>query len=316
MARLSAMPGQEAKESGNAAFKSGHYAEAIGHYSRAIHADPRDASFRSNRAFAYLKLEKYEDAQRDASAALALDPTPSLRSKLLFRRAVARRQLGRFDEARQDLDAARDIEPTNASIDAELAQLHTAIEQADEAQAKRRERVKTLQTAAPNLRPAVSAPSEPELMQAVSTRRLNEQSAKPAVISGPSAPASSYANLRSTRESKRQPYQLPRSTSDTAQPPSRPRVAPTTALEFEQRWHESVEERDDLLRSVEPLRLPTVFGASLSPELLSGIIARLRGWPQEDARPYARALEAIPRFDFVSLLLMDEELDALQSLTT
>ncbi|KAL6300068.1 hypothetical protein BKA93DRAFT_741186, partial [Sparassis latifolia] len=81
---------------GNAAFKAGDFADAVGHYSAAMRADARNPTFPLNRAAAYLRLGKNEDAERDCGAVLSLDPRSV---KALFRRAQARAALQKLTDA-------------------------------------------------------------------------------------------------------------------------------------------------------------------------------------------------------------------------
>ncbi|KAJ7733560.1 hypothetical protein DFH07DRAFT_967957 [Mycena maculata] len=111
---------QAAKEKGNAAFKVGDYPTAIGHYSVAIHHDRTDATFPLNRAAAYLKLGKNEDAERDCTAVLTLSKN---NVKALFRRAQARAALGKLAEAHDDLTAAAALDPANQPVKEELARV-------------------------------------------------------------------------------------------------------------------------------------------------------------------------------------------------
>ncbi|KAF8607062.1 TPR-like protein, partial [Ceratobasidium sp. AG-I] len=82
---------------GNAAFKAGDYPGAVGHYTAAILADSADPTFPLNRAAAYLKLNKNEDAERDCSTVLKLQAN---NVKAMFRRAQARVALGKLSGAR------------------------------------------------------------------------------------------------------------------------------------------------------------------------------------------------------------------------
>ncbi|KAG9035787.1 hypothetical protein FRB95_010555 [Tulasnella sp. JGI-2019a] len=111
---------KEAKDKGNAAFKSGDYATAVGQYSAAIVADRTDPTLPLNRAAAYLKLGKNEDAERDCSTVLAL-PAGKTNVKAMFRRAQARIAIGKTSEAESDLKAALALEPGNDPVKAELA---------------------------------------------------------------------------------------------------------------------------------------------------------------------------------------------------
>ncbi|KAF9523899.1 hypothetical protein CPB83DRAFT_774755, partial [Crepidotus variabilis] len=83
---------------GNVAFKAGDYPTAIGHYTSAIIADRTEPTYYLNRAAAYLKLGKAEDAERDCTSSLDLSKS---NIKALFRRAQARIALGKHLEARK-----------------------------------------------------------------------------------------------------------------------------------------------------------------------------------------------------------------------
>ncbi|KAF9265179.1 hypothetical protein L218DRAFT_160232 [Marasmius fiardii PR-910] len=131
------------KDKGNAAFKAGDYATAVGHYSAAILNDRKDFTLPLNRAAAYLKLGKNEDASRDCSTVLSLNPS---NVKALFRRGQARVGLQMLTDAQNgaqtsflgvffssaqsmfsthmiDFDAALRIEPNNQAVKDELEKL-------------------------------------------------------------------------------------------------------------------------------------------------------------------------------------------------
>ncbi|KAG2123377.1 hypothetical protein BD769DRAFT_1471366 [Suillus cothurnatus] len=114
-----------AKDQGNAAFKSGDYPAAIGHYTSAILANTNDSTFPLNRAAAYLKLGKNEDADRDCTTVLKLSPN---NVKALFRRGQARIGLGCLDKAR-DFVRASELEPSNQSVKQELSEVDKLIQQ-------------------------------------------------------------------------------------------------------------------------------------------------------------------------------------------
>ncbi|EEB93863.1 hypothetical protein MPER_07429, partial [Moniliophthora perniciosa FA553] len=111
---------QIAKEKGNAAFKSGDFFTAIGHYSAAIIEDRKDPTFPLNRAAAYLKIGKNEDAERDCTTVLTLSPS---NVKAIFRRGQARLGMGKLDEAKADFEAAAKIEPGNQAVKDELEKI-------------------------------------------------------------------------------------------------------------------------------------------------------------------------------------------------
>ncbi|KAF9516362.1 hypothetical protein BS47DRAFT_1327509 [Hydnum rufescens UP504] len=109
-----------AKEKGNLAYKAGDFAAAVGHYSSAMFADRTDPTYPLNRAAAYLKLGKFEDAERDCTTVLALS---KINVKGLFRRAQARISLNKFHEAKADLREAVRLEPNNGAVKDELEKL-------------------------------------------------------------------------------------------------------------------------------------------------------------------------------------------------
>ncbi|KAI0245886.1 hypothetical protein BJV78DRAFT_1365156 [Lactifluus subvellereus] len=121
-------PAAIAKEKGNTAFKAGDYVAAVGHYTTAALADPSDPTFFLNRAAAYLKLSKNEDAERDCTTALNLS---NKNVKAFFRRAQARTALDKLGEAHNGawstyvphLQRALRIEPNNEAVKTELARV-------------------------------------------------------------------------------------------------------------------------------------------------------------------------------------------------
>ncbi|TFY65714.1 hypothetical protein EVG20_g5375 [Dentipellis fragilis] len=122
-------PSSAAKERGNAAFKAGDYPSAIGHYTTAILADPSDPTFPLNRAAAYLKLGKNEDAERDCTKVLALAKT---NVKALFRRGQARAAFLKHADAIHDLQQALKLEPQNDAVKVELQKVKAAFEKSKE----------------------------------------------------------------------------------------------------------------------------------------------------------------------------------------
>ncbi|KAG2144170.1 uncharacterized protein EDB93DRAFT_1154165 [Suillus bovinus] len=115
-----------AKDQGNAAFKTGDYPAAIGHYTSAILANADDPTFPLNRAAAYLKLGKNEDAERDCTTVLKLSPN---NVKALFRRGQARIGLSCLDKAHADFVRASELEPSNQSVKQELVEVDKLIQQ-------------------------------------------------------------------------------------------------------------------------------------------------------------------------------------------
>lgn len=93
--------GEDAKERGNDAFRKAQYAEAVGFYTDAVLADSSNHVYYLNRSMAYMKLNKFEDAERDASASLRLGGD---NVKAYFRRGAARKHLSKWQDAKRGED--------------------------------------------------------------------------------------------------------------------------------------------------------------------------------------------------------------------
>lgn len=87
--------------------------------------DPKEAVYFINRAMAYLKLQKWEDAELDCTIGLMLHPD---NTKALWRRGIARRELGKLEEAKKDLQDALHLEPHDKAVKEELDKLLNVIE--------------------------------------------------------------------------------------------------------------------------------------------------------------------------------------------
>ncbi|GHJ88435.1 hypothetical protein NliqN6_4837 [Naganishia liquefaciens] len=121
----------EAREAGNAAYKKGKWVEAIGHYTTATVLVPEDPAPLLNRAQAYLKIQKWQDCERDCTKVLSL-AGQGRNVKALYRRASARKECRLFDQARSDLEALLKIEPMNTAAKEELTELKKTIKQSEQ----------------------------------------------------------------------------------------------------------------------------------------------------------------------------------------
>lgn len=81
----------------------------------------------SNRAMAHFKLQRFDPAVEDATAALALDPA---HTKSMERRAAALAGQGRLHEARRDLEACVRLRPEDSALRAKLRRLSQEMEAA------------------------------------------------------------------------------------------------------------------------------------------------------------------------------------------
>ncbi|KAM1989562.1 hypothetical protein ACFX15_030907 [Malus domestica] len=107
----------DVKIEGNRLFGSGQYQEALSQYELALHLAPdmpSSVELRSichlNSAVCFLKLEKYEDAIKECTKALELNPSYM---KALLRRAEAHEKLEHFEEAIVDMKSVLELDPSN-----------------------------------------------------------------------------------------------------------------------------------------------------------------------------------------------------------
>ncbi|KAJ6829756.1 putative tetratricopeptide repeat protein 1 [Iris pallida] len=107
----------DAKADGNRLFGAGQYNDALLQYELALQIAsevPSSEEVRSmchaNRAVCFLKLGRYDDAIRECSKALELNPSYV---KALLRRGEAQEKLERYEEAIGDMKRIIEIDPSN-----------------------------------------------------------------------------------------------------------------------------------------------------------------------------------------------------------
>ncbi|QRV77502.1 RNA polymerase II-associated protein 3 [Ceratobasidium sp. AG-Ba] len=390
---MSSSPAAQHKEKGNESFKAGNYPEAIGHYTAAIIADSTDPTFPLNRAAAYLKLNKNQDAERDCSTVLKLQPN---NVKALFRRAQARVVLGKFADARTDLLAAAKAEPGNAAIRAEFSKVEELIaESAKKTKAvkgtpisvptrapgqtqvsgtpyrrrvpiaikdeepqgdtkdKGKQRVDSKPTPPKGILQGTSSPSpspstsgtstagSKDLLTPVSTRLVS--SASPRGVSSvptqapaaePSTPVAPSQQGPTSTPNAQPPAPVPvaqlapidssaveTSLASTLTPldlPVEPAAAPPNLISFLQKWTNanSDGERAQILFTVPPNSIPSLFGPTLESPLLGAMLAAL-AWAAASADSpefvrdrvleYMRGLAGVSRFPTLVMFLDGEE---------
>lgn len=161
---------------------------------------------------AYIKLEKWQDAESDSTAALLVDPN---NCKALFRRAFARQKMNMFTVAEADLRLLIEKEPNNKQALELLHQVEQALKKsAEQSNAKVSSRVpevaskKGIITDAPLSKPKVEeiARDHPPLPEAKTSRPVKHTKDGGAVL------------------------------KKLGKVPKVPSSAPRTALEFEKEW--------------------------------------------------------------------------------
>lgn len=100
------MTAVELKDLGNKLFTARKYEDAISCYSKAIIKSPSTATYFTNRALCYLKLQQWELACQDCRRALDLDPS-SVKGHFFLGQAL--QEMDNYDEAVKYLQRANDL---------------------------------------------------------------------------------------------------------------------------------------------------------------------------------------------------------------
>lgn len=117
------------KEDGNTAFKNQDYGQALKCYNKALEMCSSETETQvclKNRAAAYLKLEKYHEAIDDTSRVLDSSPNDP---KALYRRCQALERLNRFEEAYRNARHVLLVNPGNKDIQPILSDLYQKVQE-------------------------------------------------------------------------------------------------------------------------------------------------------------------------------------------
>ena len=303
--------GPSSKDLGNAAFKAGQYESAIEHYTRSVREDGETAVAYANRSMSFLKLEKWAEAERDASAALRIDAAYLKAHK---RRGVARRRLGKFLEATMDYENALLLEPNSKVLREDRAACKSAYERQANVRVTAARRAVPV-TVPPRDYAAHAAPPPPPVPDA-------------AVFSPPSSPPSLEVleDRGDDRDAAGPPSAVtPKTKKEGAKAPrgsarrglDKPLATPRTCAEFEASWKRLKSDPDDtrrrtLLASVDARDVPTLFRGGVPTSVFAEVVAAALG---DVAAPtpaaggcsrlvdFLEALTRAPRFDVAVLFV-------------
>ncbi|KAI1721048.1 translocon at the outer membrane of chloroplasts 64 [Ditylenchus destructor] len=110
--------------SGNEQFNQGNFDAAIGLYTRSLQEEGHSTLTYSNRAFAYLKTGRAQEALDDANAAMALDDG---NIKARYRKALALKALGRSNEALKQADSCKEFMAGCDELEKLIHELHDSM---------------------------------------------------------------------------------------------------------------------------------------------------------------------------------------------
>ena len=101
---------EQYKNFGNEEFKKQNYQAAINHYSEAIELCPTEPAYFTNRAIAYLKIDKFDEAKGDCQQALNINPNFAKAYNRLSKCLIA---LGDLTAASISLQKSIELDPKN-----------------------------------------------------------------------------------------------------------------------------------------------------------------------------------------------------------
>lgn len=158
------------KQTGNKYFKAREYAKAIEEYTKAIELEPRNPTFLSNRAAAYMSDNKYLFALDDCAAADRYAPN---QAKTLLRMARIQSGLGRFEDAL--LTYSRMVPPASAKDQAPALQMAQHIKSAEKSLelGNGSMALYALDRAEEGLAPNVDAPKRWKILRGEANLKLN-----------------------------------------------------------------------------------------------------------------------------------------------
>ncbi|KAI8067584.1 hypothetical protein BC940DRAFT_347103 [Gongronella butleri] len=294
----------QAKEKGNKHFQKQQFQEAIQAYALAIYLDPSNAVYFVNRAMAYLKIQKYAEAESDCTKCLELQPT---HVKALWRRGVARKELGRVNDARKDFNRALEIEPENQTIQSELAKLPKDTSPSPpKPKVAEPKQAKSPSSPANGAAKSSSTSSAPKPVTPLSAAQkpLPDQKATPST----SAPAAAPKTTPSTA-AKAPPVT---GTPPVPQLPPLKLECPRSSYEFTRDWKACARRGNqvlyDYLQCIPPTSFANIFKSSLEPdqfEKMLEVISTFYCKEKSDAEilQVMEGLSKVPRLDMLIMFL-------------
>ncbi|OBZ82434.1 RNA polymerase II-associated protein 3 [Choanephora cucurbitarum] len=306
------------KAKGNDYFVKKDYANAIQHYGQAIQLNPTVPVYFVNRAMAYLKLNRFLEAEKDCTQGLLLQPK---NVKALWRRGIALKGLGRVNEARKDLEHALTIEPNNKSILDELNKLPPPVAE------KRRLPVKVIDA-------AYSGPKGPAKVTAIVTptdksTKAEPAKAKPTKVEPVKAEqAKKVEPTKKVEPVKAQPVKAQPVKAETSPQKPLPKATlplkfttPRTNFEFERDWKTYKARGDDILyqyfQCIPPSSFANLFKSSLESDQFEKMIdlletRYLKEKSSQETLEVIQGLSQVKRLDMLIMFLDRKRQQALQ----
>ncbi|XP_019071657.1 uncharacterized protein [Solanum lycopersicum] len=273
------------KELGNECFKQKKFNEAIDCYSRSIALSPTAVSY-ANRAMAYLKIKRFQEAENDCTEALNLDDRYI---KAYSRRSTSRKELGKLKESIEDAEFALWLEPRNPEIKKQYGEVKALYEKENNRDVLGTAKVEDTHMQISN-KDSDASPTVPTLNLAFGTAKKTHKISKQELEESVQELAARAAGLAKTEAAKNI-------------------AAPNSAYQFEVSWRGLSGDRNlqtQLLKVTSPAMLPRIFKNALSAPMLMDIVRCIATFFIEDmnlAIRYLEDLTKVPRFDMIIMCL-------------
>nr|XP_043613591.1 RNA polymerase II-associated protein 3 [Erigeron canadensis] len=279
------------KELGNEFFKQRKYKEAVDCYSKSIALSPTAVAY-ANRAMAYLKLKRFQEAEDDCTEALNLDDRYI---KAYSRRSTARKELGKLKDSKDDADFALRLEPHNKEIKMQYAEAKSLYD---------KELIKkasaSLKEATQGLQKELKLDNGPQ-----STPKISETTVVAATKTESCPETFHNVGKKALKESVHE--LAARAASLATAEAAKDIVPPTTAYQFEASWrgfsgNHALQAR--LLKATDPVMLPQIFKNALSAPLLIDIIRCIATIFIDEADLAVKFLENLPNVPRFNMIIM------------
>ncbi|CAG0915785.1 unnamed protein product [Notodromas monacha] len=305
------------KEKGNMLFKARKFQEAVEAYSKGIELDQHNALLPANRAMAYLKLEKFAEAEKDCDLALRLDPEYV---KAYLRRGSARAARNLIKLAIQDFSKALELEPSNKQATEELAKLKKTCD-ADAQESTTiseslAERLDDVDVVKP-VNKSISARSKVPMKRIPVTDSVSSDSRESTRQEDKKEkPAAREVHRVIRDEVKEQKLLGPLQLTRTEACPIGP---PCNVQQFSRDWAilaTNSKLRFEYMKKIDPANFPTLFGTFLSEDILSGIISVLTefAFGEETCFHVLQGLSRVPRIVLITQFLSEDSMRGLEDL--
>ncbi|XP_076920431.1 uncharacterized protein LOC143581554 [Bidens hawaiensis] len=286
----SAVDANSEKELGNEFFKQRKYKEAVECYSRSLALSPTAVAY-ANRAMAYLKLKRFQEAEDDCTEALNLDDRYI---KAYSRRSTARKELGKLKDSKEDADFAMRLEPNNQEIKKQYAEAKSLYDK------------ELLKRASATLKgPAQGGPKDLKLDNGTKSAPKISETTRVAITKTESPEISKNAGKKISKDSVQQ---LAARAASLATAEAAKNIVPSTsAYQFEASWRGFFGDRTlqaCFLKVMNPDALPQIFKNALSASQLIDIIRCVATFFSDETELAVRYLENLPKVSRFNTIIM------------